>query len=269
MPTRPAENTQLQRLTRTYLDELQQRDPLFADSIGVHAYDDQLPDYSASALAERERWQRSWRSRFYAIDPMLMLGTGGNADRTAMLDTIDLELYEDQTINPWRNDPGRYVQAVGSAVYSLIGRHYASVDTRLGNVARRLSLVPNLVDAAIDNLQHPPRVLTQFAIDQNAGNISMYRADILTAAKGASPGLERTLKARIPAAVKSLERLQRFLSGTLLPRSTGNPRVGAAVFDHELVILAGTDVSRSTLISRARRDGFATQRNATARAATR
>jgi hypothetical protein len=254
MPTPPAlapGDANLEAVAQNYLSELQARDPLFADAIGVHDYDDRLPDYSAAGLAAQLRWLRAWRARFYALDPML-LTIGGRADRTAMLDAIDLELYEDRTLDPWATDPHRYVQALGDAVYSLTGRQFAAPDVRFSHVAQRLVLVPALVDAAMANLQRPARVATQFASEQNAGNISLYRDDLPRAARAASPGLQRAIRERLPVAVASLQRLQRFLSGPLLARSTGSARVGAAVFDRELVLADGTDVSRSTLVTRAR-----------------
>jgi hypothetical protein len=241
----------LQAVARTYLSELEYRDPLFADRIGVHDYDDRLPDLSAAALAQRQRWQRSWRARIYEVDPML-LTAGGQADRIALLDTIDLELFEDQTIAPAANDPGQYVAAIGDAVYLLTGRRYAPVNERYAHVAERLVGIPALVDAAITNLQRPARVITQFAIDQNAGNISLYSDDLPKGARAASLGIQRTIRERLPAVLASLQRLQRFLKGPLLARSHGNARVGAAVFDRELVLANGTDVPRATLVARAR-----------------
>ena len=239
-----------ERVARTYLGELEARDPLFAGHIGIHAYDDSLPDYSATGLAQRARWQQTWRARIVAVDPAL-LTAGGRADRIALLDTIDLELFENHTVDPWANDPTRYVEAIGDAVYLLTGRHYASADQRYAHVAARLSGIPALVDAAIANLRRPARVVTQFAIDQNGGNIALYRDSLPRDSRAASPAIQRRIRERLPAAVASLQRLQRFLSGTLLARSTASARVGAAVFDRELVLANGTDVPRAMLVARA------------------
>jgi uncharacterized protein DUF885 len=246
----PIGDAQFEATAERFVAESEARDPLFADGIGVHAYDDALPDYSAAGLAARDAWLASWRTLFGAVDPFL-LSRPVQADRVALLDTIDLETYENATIAPWHNDPDRYVEAIGTAVYALTGRTYAPAVVRYGHVAQRLAAVPALADAAIANLRRPPRVLTQFAIDQNAGNIALYRG-LPAAAHGLPAGLQQTIRSRTAVAVARLERLQAFLKGPLLGRSDGNPRVGAAVFDRELVLADGTDVPRAELLARAR-----------------
>lgn len=237
-------------LARAFVAESEEHDPLFADGIGVHTYDDRLPDYSAAGLRERARWERAWRARIAAVEPST-LAAGGRADRAALLDSIDLDLFENATVDPWAANPDQYVGAIGSAVYALTARHYAPADERYRHVAARLALVPSMVDAAVANLRRPPRVLTQFAIDQNAGNVAMYRA-LPASAADASPSTRAAIRANLPAAIASLERFQRFLAGPLLARSDGNVRVGASVFDRELLLANGTDVSRTTLVARAR-----------------
>ena len=247
---RPPPDARFEALARRYTGEFAQRDPLFADGIGIHAFDDALPDYSAPALAERRRWQESWKAQIAAVDATL-LSPGANADRTGLLDAIELELYEDGTIDPWSTNPGLYVDALGNAVYALTSRHYAPADERYRHVAARLLLVPAFVDAAIANLKRPAQVVTQFAVDDNAGNVDMYR-DLPTTDGDASPETRALIAARVPAAVAALQRFQKFLAGPLLARSDGNPRVGAAVYDRELVLSAGTDASRADLLRRAR-----------------
>ncbi len=245
-----AADARFEALARRYTGEFAQRDPLFADGIGIHAFDDALPDYSAPALAERRRWQESWKAQIAAVDATL-LSPGANADRTGLLDAIELELYEDGTIDPWSTNPGLYVDALGNAVYALTSRRYAPADERYRHVAARLPLVPAFVDAAIANLKRPAQVVTQFAVDDNAGNVDMYR-DLSTTDGDASPETRALIAARAPAAVAALQRFQKFLAGPLLARSDGNPRVGAAVYDRELVLSAGTDASRADLLRRAR-----------------
>ncbi|HXW76341.1 MAG TPA: DUF885 family protein, partial [Candidatus Eremiobacteraceae bacterium] len=57
----------------------------------------------------------------------------------------------------------------------------------------------------------------------------------------------------------SLNDFQHFLSGPLLARSDGNPRVGAAVFDRELQLVDGTDTPRAVLVVRAKAEFAATR----------
>jgi len=234
-----------------YLSESEARDPLFADSIGIHTHDDSLPDYSASALAADRSWEESWRARFAAFDPSTM-PAGDAADCHALLDNIDAQLFEDDTLHPAQRDPTMYVGAIGDAAYQLTSREYAPLDERLRHVAVRMRLIPALAKAAEANLTRPPKVFTQLAIDQNSGNIDFYQHDVAGMAPQASSATRAAIMSAMPGVLSSLNDLQKFLSGPLLARSDGNPRAGAKVFDRELRLVDGTDTPRAVLVARAR-----------------
>ena len=237
---------------RAFVDESEREDPLFADSIGVHAYDDSLVDYSAVWHRSRLAWLRGWRERI-AAPAATTRSPGDAADAHALLDTIDLELFEDATLAPWRTDPSLYESAIGNAVYALTGRHYAPLDERLRHVAARLRRIPAIATAAKANLTHPTRTATLQAIDENAGNLALYAA-LTETAKGASPQTRRAIAASLPAALASIRTLGTYLRVDLLPRSNGNPRVGARVYDRELTLANGTTQTRAELLADARAD---------------
>lgn len=236
---------------RAYLSEYEARDPLFADSIGIHSHDDALPDYSAAGIAAYAKWSAAWRDRFAAFDPST-LGADDAADRRTLLDGIDAQNFEEGTLHPEQTDPTLYVGAIGDAAYQLTSREYAPLDERMKHVAGRMRLIPALVKAAEANLKRPPLVFTQLAIDQNAGNIDFYQNDVAQMSASASPATHAAVLAAMPATIASLKDLQAFLSGPLLKRSDGNPRVGATVFDRDLKLVDGTDTPRGVLVARAK-----------------
>jgi hypothetical protein len=246
-----AQSAPFAALVDQYLTESEQRDPLFADSIGIHTYDDRLPDLSPEGQQATYAWETQWRARFAAIDEST-LNSGERADRSALIDGIDADLLEAKTVRPYATDPSIYTGAIGDAVYQLTSRQYAPLDQRLRAVANRLVLVPALVRAAEASLSHPTRVSADLAVQQNQGNIDLYQNDLPALAKSASPQTQALLQQNLPAAIASLKDLQTFLSGPLLAQADGNPRVGAAVFDAELRLVDGTDTPRDVLVARAR-----------------
>ncbi len=241
-------------LAASYVGEAEAHDPLFADQLGIHTYDDALDDYSAAGHARRLTWLRGWRTRI-AGATRGPLSRDDDADAHALLDTIDLELFEDGTVAPVHTDPTAYTGVLGNAIYLLTGRRYAPLAERFGHVVRRVALVPHVVAAAEAMLTRPTRVATLQAIDENDGNLDLYRG--LTAlardpAIGAQP--RAALAASLPAALRALTEFSHFLKATLLPRSVANPRVGAAVFDRELLLANGTTATRANLVADARAD---------------
>jgi hypothetical protein len=235
-------------LAEKFVAESEVRDPLFADGIGVHTYDDKLGDYSARGQRERIAWLVSSRAKIAAVADGLT-DQLSRADAQAILDTIDLELFEDRMLQPWQTDPSMYTDSIGNAVYLITSRTYAPEAERLRHVAARLRLIPALVAAAKANLTRPTRAAALQAIEANAGNIEMYA------------GLPKTreIRANLPAALAALRSFQAFLKGPLLARADRSPRVGAAVYDRELQLAEGTDVTRAELVARARRDFDATR----------
>jgi hypothetical protein len=228
-------------LAQRFVAESVQRDPLFADGIGIHTYDDRLPDVSAAGQRARKIWLRAWRSRIVAAASETT-GLAQRADARALEDAIDLELFENATTRPYTTDPTTYTQLLGNAVYQLTSRTFAPQPVRLKNLAARLERLPAIVDAGQANLARPSRVATLQAIDENRGTLAMI------AALPATNGIGRSR----PIALRALRRFDAFLSGPLLARSDGTSRAGAAVYDRELQLAEGTDETRAALVRRAR-----------------
>jgi hypothetical protein len=181
------------------------------------------------------------------------LSPDDDADAHELLDAIDLELFENRTVKPRQTDPTFYTGVIGNAVYSLTGRHYAPPNERFAHVAKRLALVPALVAAAEANLTRPPRITTLQAIDENDGNLEMY-AGLTSDDAGASVATRAAVARALPAALASLRAFGTYLRAQLLPRSDGNPRVGAVVYDRELLLADGTTETRAQLVAEAQAD---------------
>jgi len=238
-----------------FVAESEARDPLFADQLGVHRYDGRLDDYSAAGHRARIAWLRGWRERVAAFRATRL---DDEADEHALLDTIDLELFDDTALAPWHRDPTMYANVLGNAVYSLTGRTFAPLEVRLRNVAARLAYVPAVAAAARANLERPTRSATLQAIDAMSGTLALY-AGLPKLAQRATPTTRAALRHRLPAALASLRAFSTYLRVTLLPRSDANPRVGATVYDRELALANGTDRTRDQLVAAAQAD-FATNR---------
>jgi hypothetical protein len=239
-------------LAAQFVSESERHDPLFADGVGVHKYDDTLDDYSAAGHARRIAWLEGWHAKIAGID-RATLAVDDAADASALGDTIDLELFEDRTLAPVHTDPTLYTNVIGEALYTLTGRHYAPLSVRLSHAAPRLAQIPAIVRAAEHQLTRPTRPATLQAIDDNDGNIELY-SGLPAEARAASPRVRAAIAAKLPAALASLRAFSAYLRTTLLPRSDRNPRVGAAVFDRELELANGTSEWRETLVADALAD---------------
>ena len=95
-----------------------------------------------------------------------------------------------------------------------------------------MAQLPRIVAAAKASLGKPPKVYVETAIRQNKGAIAFYEA-----ASTSWPARTPRLSDLKPAAVRvlpALKEYQAFLEKTLLPRATGEWRIGKEKFARKL-----------------------------------
>jgi uncharacterized protein (DUF885 family) len=121
-----------------------------------------------------------------------------------------------------------------------------------------MEAIPRVIEQAKQNLQHPPRVHTETAIEQTQGAITFVReglAPLLNQApqtkKEISPVQEKTAQA--------LEDYKKWLQNDLLKRSDGNFRIGADKFRKKLRFALASDLSMEEVMKRAQADLEKTQ----------
>src|SRR5260370_42667167 len=84
------------------------------------------------------------------------------------------------------------------------------------------------------SIKNPPKVLNEVVIKQNRGAIAFYERDIfeLAGADAANSDLKKASQALVPV----LQAYQQFLEGDVLPRSTGQWRLGKERFAQKLLL---------------------------------
>jgi uncharacterized protein (DUF885 family) len=125
------------------------------------------------------------------------------------------------------------------------------------NVKGRLERIPAVVAAAKANLKNPPRVYTETAIAQNRGVINLIKGELQMFIDQA--GMKTELAPAQEAAIAALTDYGKWLETDLLPRSTGEFRLGEAKYRQKLKYALSSDMSKEDLLKRAEADLRATQ----------
>ncbi len=146
---------------------------------------------------------------------------------------------------------------VGGAINGLISRDFSPLKDRLTSAKARLELVPNVVAAAKANLKNPPRVHTETAISQNKGVINLIKGDLQMFIDQA--GMKTELAPAQAKAIAALEDYGAWLEKELLPRSTGEFRLGDAKFREKLKFALQSDLTKEQILERGMADLKATQ----------
>ncbi len=210
-------------------------DPASGTQAGFHQYDSLLPSGSRSEIQAEIAALHDFETEVAKFDPH-GLSAFVAADREVLLSQIRGQLLELETIRPWEKNPDIYSSGAAGVIFVIMSRNYAPEAERLKSVIARERLIPRLLQSGRENLTKPPRVYTEVALEQVPGIVSFFQNDVPAAFKHvADPALVAEFHRSNQAAIEALENYQGWLKNDLLPRSTGDFRIGADNYRKKLL----------------------------------
>jgi uncharacterized protein (DUF885 family) len=227
-----AEDAKLAKLFQSYLDEEFRLHPVFATAQGNHEYDDRLDDLSPAARAKDAGRAKAWLERIPKEIEFKKLSRDGQIDFEIWTHSLKYGLWQAENDNRFEFDPRVYGEYISDSVFTLFTQSTLPRERNVENAAKRIAYIPKVVEAAKASLKNPPKQLTEVTIKRNLGAIAFYEKDIFEFAKE-TPGTE-PLGTPCKAAVKALKDYQTWLEKELLPKSTGEWRLGKEKFAKKL-----------------------------------
>ncbi len=260
-PTAAAtDDTAFRALAAEIIDDAYRRSPAFATYQGVHTYDDQLGSFSKAATSASVARAREFRRRLDATDPVT-LSNDARLDREYLQHQVDTVILELEVVRMWAKDPDLYTSTATNAIFSIMKRTFAPAADRLKLVIAREKRIPALLAEAKDNLDNPPRIFTEVAIDQNDGNQSFFRTDLpLAFAEVKDAALLAEFKRTNDAVLTALADYKRWLQTDLLPRSRGSFALGASTYSSLLAASEMIDTPLDELLRVAEADRVLNER---------
>ena len=208
--------------------------PTTGTQAGFHQYDTQLEDYSAAAVQRNIAALHTYQQKISAVPPA-SLDASVAADREILLNSIRSQLLSLETIRNWEKDPDSYSSGITNSIFTLMERPFAPVNTRLKAATARERLMPAVFTAARQNLKNPPRIFTEIALEQIDGLVSFFQTDVPEAFKDATDKQALSdFAVANTAVIQSLQSYRDWLKSDLLPRSSGDYRLGSTVFAKKL-----------------------------------
>ena len=236
-----------QKIAGDYVEQYLRANPEQATDLGDHRFDGELTDYSAEAQAKDLATRKEFREKLTAIDGSQLTGANG-VDFRILKENIDYQIFRAEDLKEPDWNPLVYMQSLANSLYLLVARDFAPAEKRIPNLRQRMEKIPRVISQAKANLQHPPRIHTETAIEQTQGAINLVRqemAPLLDQApqKDLAPLQEKTATA--------LEEYKRWLQNDLLARSNGNFRLGAEKYRKKLHFALASDLSMEEIMKRA------------------
>jgi uncharacterized protein (DUF885 family) len=252
-----SQDDQFQKFARDYIEQYLQANPEDATELGDHRFDGELTDYSREARTKDLATQKEFRDKLKAIDGSQLTGPN-NIDFRILKENIDYQIFQDEELKQAEWNPLVYMQSLANSLYLLVARDFAPADKRILNLRQRMEKIPGVIAQAKANLQHPPRIHTETAIEQTQGAISLVREGLAPLLDQA-PGMKNELAPLQEKTAAALADYKKWLQNDLLPRSDGNFRLGADKFRKKLRFALASDLSVEEIMKRAQADLQQTQ----------
>jgi uncharacterized protein (DUF885 family) len=248
---------EFQKLARNYFEQELQTNPEQATELGDHRFDGRLTDYSPEARAKDLTAQKEFRDKLNAIDGSGLTGAN-NIDFRILKENIDYKIFQAEELKDAEWNPLVYMQSLANSLYLLVARDFAPPEKRIPNLRQRMEAIPRVIEQAKANLQHPPRVHTETAIEQTQGAISLVREGLNPLLDGV-PQMKKELAPLQKKTAMALENYKKWLQNDLLPRSDGDFRLGVDKFRKKLRFALASDLSMEEIMKRAQADLQQTQ----------
>ena len=252
----PAKARQFEQLVHAYYERYLATHPEDATQLGDHRFDRLAADVSAAGVAADRAVYRRTLAALQAFPPE-SLPPDDAVDRQILEVDLRSRLFNIETLKTWQWQVTDYAPTQG--VYLLLARDFAPLKDRLAAANARLMAIPTILKAARANLKNPPRVFTETAIAQNKGAISFVQDDLEDFLKQ-EPSMKPVLAASRAHAIAALKDYGVWLEKDLLPRSTGDFRLGRENFDQRLKFSLDSDLSADEILRRAQAELLATQK---------
>src|SRR5438094_7907509 len=246
-----------QKIAHDYVEQYLRANPEQATELGDHRFDGQLTDYSSEARAKDLATQKEFRDKLNALDGSQLTSTN-NIDFRILKENIDYEIFQAEELKQPDWNPLVYMQSLANGLYLLVARDFAPAEKRIPNLRQRMEKIPGVIAQAQANLQHPPRVHTETAMEQTQGAISLVREGLAPLLDQA-PQMKKDLAPLQEKTAAALADYKKWLQNDLLPRSDGNFRLGAEKFRKKLRFALASDMPMEEIMKRAQTDLQQTQ----------
>ena len=244
-----------ENLASEYISDLGNLSPVYATSIGDHAADGQLDQVDDGARKETRALLSDYKKALGGIDRK-QLSRANQVDAELLLHKIESSLWSLDVLQEWAWNPLHYVKLAGSAVYGLVARDFAPIESRLLNATSRLEQIPRFLTQARASLEpsRVPKIHAETAVQQNPGLVSIIESMIVPAMSTLSPAQQQRLNAAIEAVKDAVAEHQTWLEEELLPRANGDFRIGAELYDVKLSYALNSPLNRKEITARAERE---------------
>jgi uncharacterized protein (DUF885 family) len=170
----PADD-EFEKIAKDYVENYLASHPENATELGDHRFDGALSDYTAETRNRMLASAKQFREALKKFDDYKQLTGSNQVDVRILRDNVDREIFSLDELREAEWNPLVYNQSLANSLYLLVARDFDSADKRIPNLRQRMEGIPIVIKQAEANLQHPPKIHTETAIEQVQGAINLVR----------------------------------------------------------------------------------------------
>lgn len=240
--------TRFGELVDDYFDFYFKSEPTEATAAGFHQHDNELEDYSSAAVDAELAGLQKYLAKLDQF-PKAQLPELAAGDLEFLRGQIQERLLELQTIQMWRKNPDTYTAGASNSIFVLMSRSFAPPEDRLRSAILREREIPKVFEAARRNLQNPPRIYTEIALQQLPDVVDFFQHDVPEAfSKVTDSKLLAEFKVSNQAVIDALQQYESFLQKDVLPVAHGDFRLGAENYRKKLLYQDMVDIPLDHLL---------------------
>src|ERR1043165_3388341 len=210
---------QLSAMSEEFVEVACKLDPVGATLMGIHDYDDRLPDDSPDGFVERERWLRALDGRLGARLNDAELSRAQRVDVTLLRSRVGSLRFQYESLPALTRNPVRFSETAMQGIFLLMERPFAPLDERKEVLLARLLAIPDYLERATKSLAQVPPMFAETAREVNLTGPS-YVDEVARALMRQFPGEAERIEHAASRARVGFSRFQEFLEREL-PRRLG------------------------------------------------
>ncbi len=247
-----AEDTKFKKYQDSLWDAYFRFFPTSGTMAGFAKYGERLEDLGEGAIEKFHDTLDALNGELVTKIDKTKLSPEMQIEHEMLVDFLDLEFVKFEMLLPWEYNPLFYNKILANCIRSLLVKDLGPLDARMKSATERAKQLPGLIKKAKENLSTPPQIYTETALKQLPAIIDFYRTEAPTLAAGA--GNQAAFLTEVGKAVAALEEYKTYLQNELLPKSTGNFRIGDQAHIRLLRMSAQTSQMLDEYLARVRAD---------------
>jgi len=140
-----------------------ERYPIMGTRLGLHQYDDLMPEGSLAAMNEHLDFMKKSKAKLEAFKSK-SLPEDKALDRDVGIYQLDLMLFFNDELKVWECMPSA-PDIVGESIYHIFARDYAPFRDRLRSITKRLEKSPKYIEDSKEQITRPVKLWVDITID--------------------------------------------------------------------------------------------------------